>query len=376
MSNTTNLPSRARALYRRHGLRPLCRRGAVFAAEQFCAAVLWRVLPRDRTLAAISRSRVLTAVYFMFRGTFYHEQRSVLCGLAKHHELEGRGAAPRHRLVRGVHRIEKGLSMRDRRDVFAESYVGDVVADLESEWCDDPDRQLRWAVDVLVEYFGVVSRTDAIERAAERFEAFLDAVDYEPGDRVPYPRRDVPEAPVSQAELQQLARRRTSTRWFEQRPVPRDALDDALRVARQSPSACNRQSWEFRFFDEPELVEDVASLAIGANGYDDNIPCLAVLVGKQRAYNNDRDKHVIYIDASLAAMALQFSLEAQGLASCCINWPAIPRNQRRMAERLDLDRDESVVMLMAIGYPDPDGTIPYSAKKPVEELRSFNRPAG
>jgi len=67
---------------------------------------------------------------------------------------------------------------------------------------------------------------------------------------------------------------------------------------------------------------------------------------------------VRYIDASLAAMAFQFGLEAQGLGSYCINWPAIPRNERAMAQLLGLDSDEQVVMLMAIGYPDLDGMIP------------------
>lgn len=370
----TNLTSRAHALYRRHGFWQLCRRGTVFAFERFAARVLWRVLPKDRTLAAIARSRVLTALFFLLRGTFYREQRAVLCGMAKHHELEASAESPRHRLVRGVHRIEKGLSMRDRRSVFAESYVGEVVTDLEAEWPDDgePDCQLEWAVDVLAEYFDVVEPTDPIGDAESRYEAFLEDVAHEPGEKVPFPRAEIDEAPVSYPEIEQLARQRTSTRWFQQRPVPRSELDDALAVARQSPSACNRQSYEFRFFDEPTLIEEVASLAIGANGYDDNIPCLAVIVGKQRAYSEDRDKHVIYIDASLAAMAFQLSLEAQGLAACCINWPAIPRNQRKMAELLDLDPDESVVMLMAIGYPDPDGMIPYSEKKTVEQLRSFN----
>lgn len=370
----STITGRAHALYRRHGLWQLCRRGTVFALEKLTGAVVWRVLPKDRTLYAIARSRVLTALYFLLRGTFYEEQRSVLCGLAKHHELEASADSPRHRLVRGVHRIEKGLSMRDRRDVFAEGYVEEVVADLAAEWPDDgePDRQLRWAVDVLTEYFDVVEPTEPIADAESRFAEFLDDVAYAPGEKVPFPRREIDGTPVAYPELKQLARQRTSTRWFQQRPVPRSELDDALEVALQSPSACNRQSWEFRFFDDRDLIEDVASLAIGANGYDDNIPCLAVVVGKLRAYSEDRDKHVIYIDASLAAMAFQFALESRGLAACCINWPAIPRNQRRMAELLGLDADESVVMLMAIGYPDPDGMIPYSEKKPVAELRSFN----
>jgi len=60
-------------------------------------------------------------------------------------------------------------------------------------------------------------------------------------------------------------------------------MDETLKVAMQSPSAHNRQSYEYRLYDDQELVDKISSLAIGASGYSDNITCLAVIVGKQRA---------------------------------------------------------------------------------------------
>ena len=35
--------------------------------------------------------------------------------------------------------------------------------------------------------------------------------------------------------------------------VPREGIDQAMRAAAQSPSACNRQPFEFRVFDDPVL---------------------------------------------------------------------------------------------------------------------------
>lgn len=366
--------NRAKKNYDEEGVRSLLRQGWGFARQKFFTHVVWRVFPKNETLRAISRSRVLTTLYFFITGTFYQEQRTILCGLAKYHRLEHKREFPRHRIIRNVHRIEKGLSMRDRRPVFAERYIREVVGDLVTAW--DPevtDEQLRWAVDVVAEYFDVVNRTELISEAEAEFRKFLSEIDYSPGGRVPFPRRDLGNAPVQPEAMYDLAVRRTSTRWFNQRKVPREEVDAALEVAMQSPSACNRQSYVYRLYDNPELIDEISSLAIGASGYKDNIPCLAVIVGKQRAYFNDRDKHVIYIDASLSAMALQFALETRGLASCCINWPAIPRKEKEMDELLGLDCDESVVMLMAIGYPDPDGMIPYSQKKEVASVRSYNQ---
>ncbi|WP_273837678.1 nitroreductase family protein [Halococcus sp. PRR34] len=341
----------------------------------FFENIVWRALPKAAVLRAVADSKLLTTAYFSLRGSFYHEQRSILNGQAKYYELEEKRENPRHRVIRNVHRIEKGLSMRNRRPVFAEGYIENLVDDLITAWNNrdgESDEQLYWAVDVLTEYFGTVDSTETIAASQRRFEDFFGTIDYTAGNRTPKPRRELESEAVSYDQLKRLAKQRTSTRWFEQRAVPRDLIDDALEIAAESPSACNRQSYEFRFYDDDALIEKVSELPIGVSGYRENIPCLAVLVGKQRAYFDERDKHVVYIDASLAAMAFQYGLETLGLASCCINWPSIPEKDRKMAQLLDFDGDEEVIMLMAIGYPDPDGMIPYSEKKDLGQLRSFN----
>jgi hypothetical protein len=43
-----------------------------------------------------------------------------------------------------------------------------------------------------------------------------------------------------------------------------------------------------------------------------------------------------------------------------------------MAETLKLDADERPIMLIAVGYPDPEGMVAYSQKKPIDVLCKFN----
>lgn len=369
----TSLYEKARVAYRDGGLRGLVHGTARFLKRRLVDRFVWRILPKASVLRMIARSRLLTGIYYFVTQSFYREQRANLCGRAAYHEFEEQRREPRHRIIRSVHRLEKGLSMRDRRSVFAEGYIRELIGDLQLVWRrGEPDDQLLWAMDVVAEYFETVAPTPIIEQARSEFRTLMGEIGYETGDRAPFARHELPESPVTYNQVRDLARRRKSTRWFKPRPVPRERLRDAVEVAVESPSACNRQSYEFRFFDEADLVDQTSELAIGATGYRHNIPCLAVLIGRQRAYFHIRDRHVIYIDASLAAMAFQFALESMGLASCCINWPALPLNERRMEELLGLDCDEEVVMLMAVGYPDTDGMVPYSQKKDVDAVCSFN----
>ena len=66
------------------------------------------------------------------------------------------------------------------------------------------------------------------------------------------------------------------------------------------------------------------------------------------------------------------SLETLGLASSVINWPDFEPLERKMGATLNLDMDERVIMLIAIGYADPEGMVAFSDKKSLDVIRSYN----
>lgn len=324
-----------------------------------------------------SRSAWASTLYYTFASSaFRREHQAVLAGRIRYHEQEMAGESTRYLLRRNVHRIEKGLIMRPRRAVFAADYVGETaVAFCQQVAGNNGDaatsEEMEWAGDVLRTYFDVAGPHPSIDQARLRFRAAGSGAGN--SERTPY-LRDIADAPsVRYDDLRALARRRRSVRWFEQKPVPRGLIDQALHVAAQAPSACNRQPYTFRIFDDSERVRRVAEIPMGTTGFSHNIPTIAVLVGEQSAYFSERDRHVIYIDASLAAMSFLLALESLGLSSCCLNWPDIEIRERAMAAELGLRPHERVIMLIAIGYPDPEGMVPYSQKRAIEEIRTYNR---
>jgi len=114
-------------------------------------------------------------------------------------------------------------------------------------------------------------------------------------------------------------------------------------------------------------------MPMGTKGFAHNFPAIVVLVGQLRAYFHPRDRHIIYIDASLAAMGFMLALETLGLSSCAINWPDIPDKEQKMADALDLDPDQRPIMLIAVGFPDPEGAVACSQKQSLDNLRTYNR---
>lgn len=351
--------------------------------KKFLAAassyIIWAVLPESKIKRLISRSKLLTTTYFYIFNAFYFEERTILQGKAKNAD----NPLSRARMIRLTHALEKGLTARDRRALFFDGKIDELLTVTDSNITAERksangdfelDRQIKWVLNTIKLYFSVVEQTEQIESAQARFQQLLDDINYVPSsERTPHRRGERPQFPGSFNDFRTLAEQRTSTRWFTEETVPRDDLDKAIDTALQSPTACNKQSYEFKIYDNKEDIINICDLPLGAHGFKQNIPCLIVIVGKQRAYHNARDKHNVYIDASLASMTLQYALESMGLASCCINWHSNLERDIKMGNLLRLDDDETVIMLLAVGYPDPDDLVAYSEKRPLAQMRTYNK---
>lgn len=331
----------------------------------------------------LGKSALLSSAYYsLFNSPFRRETHGVMFGRQKYVEETRLPQTSQFLLRRNVHRLEKGLISRPRRTTFAVSYIEETVnafvrtLEGNSDYI-EASSELRWAHDVLEDYFEANASHPIIDKAKDTFEAAISSAKHEseePEQRLaPYCRDLDSPNPVTYEAFMKLANRRRSVRWYEQRPVPRELIDQAIAAAALSPSACNRQPFEFRIFDDPKMIQRVSSIPGGTVGFNENFPVIVVLIGKLRAYFAERDRHLIYIDGSLAAMSFMFALETLGLSSCSINWPDVTDKERKMKAVLNLDPDERPIMLISLGYPDPKGMVPYSQKKPLNQLRTYNR---
>jgi len=319
--------------------------------------------------------------YFLFSSDFSREHQKVMHGKYLHLKALKRGEPNAFHLRREIHRLEKGLVMRNRRAVFAADYINDVVENylilLKAKGIRDIDDELlRWAHSVLTKYFNSVDSSNPnVARAKKSFEA--KAIEQTTklngsANSHPYLKNQATKSTIGYEDFYQLCMQRRSVRWFQNKPVPHELIEKAMLAATQSPSACNRQPFRYKFFDQQELKNKVGSIPMGIRGIYDNVPVFAVLVGRLSAYLSERDRHVIYIDGGLASMSFMFALETLGLSSFPINWPDIEPLEVEMENLLDLDEDERPMMLIGLGYADEKGGIPFSQKKSPEQLITYN----
>lgn len=333
------------------------------------------------------KNRFLSSIYYcFFNRQFGREHQSVLQGRINYWMQLDESSQASAMLRRNIHRVEKGLIMRPRREVFGLAFIESTVSKYIN--CSSYNKldkyEDKWAKDVLERYFDAVpvGANKLVDSLRQKFENYQtnkavesDACDNKSaysqprqGSFSPYERGSNTPSELSYEELIVLCKQRRSVRWFKNKEVSPELINKAIVAASLAPSACNRQPFEFHVVKAANVAQDIGSIPMGTAGFSHNFQALIVVVGDLSCYPHERDRHVIYIDGSLASMQMMLAFETLGLSSCVINWPDIEQYEKRMSSRLHLASHQRPIMLMAVGYADPEGMIPFSQKKTTNQL--------
>jgi len=189
--------------------------------------------------------------------------------------------------------------------------------------------------------------------------------------------------------------RRRTVRDFSDRPVPRDIIETALKVANTAPSGANLQPWHFAVvsgsetknkirvaaeLEEREFYEHRASeewlAALEPLGTNEHKPFLekapyliAVFLQKFGQLPDGRKVKHYYPSEStgLATGLLITALHVAGL----VTLTHTPSPMKFLNEILRRPKSERPFLLLVVGYPADDAEVPDIQRKPLEEYASF-----
>jgi len=280
-------------------------------------------------------------------------------------------------LRRNIHRLEKGLIIKNRRPVFALGYIKPTVANfvelmsnkiLFEKYEDD----LNWAKQVLNKYFSVVEINDDLKKTKISFDKVVINSSNIFSNLLPYKFDEISNIPLINFEqFQSLVNKRRSVRLYKNKTVNNSIIEKALGLAKYSPSPCNRYSVRYHCISDKVLINKLGTTVGGAKSFMDNVPTLIAITSIGAAFQGLYDRHATYIDASLSLMTFVYSLETMGVSSCVINWPKVPKNDLLARKYIDLEESENIIMLLSVGYAENKGMIPYSQKMNNKNLIKY-----
>lgn len=165
-----------------------------------------------------------------------------------------------------------------------------------------------------------------------------------------------------------LARERRSVRGFENRPVPRAAVDAMLEAAVQAPSGGNCQPWHFYAIGDVDILKSLNRRAYQAPWFGTAPVVIVVCAEAERsaARFGERGRELYCLqDTAAAIQNLLLSARSQGLDTC---WCGA-FDEDAVRDILKLPANLRPVAMIPTGYAAQD--VPKRPRRPMEEVVTY-----
>lgn len=198
-------------------------------------------------------------------------------------------------------------------------------------------------------------------------------------------------------ELYRRLDRRRSVREFAPDPVPREAIELAVRTASTAPSGAHRQPWRFVMVDDPAIKREIREAAereehesyVGGRMPEDWLealapigtdwhkpflevaPWLVVVFAELYGSGPDGSKRKNYYvkeSVGIACGLFVAAIHEMGLATLTHT----PSPMRFLNEILGRPANEKPFILFPVGYPAAGCEVPELARKGLEEVAIWN----
>ena len=198
----------------------------------------------------------------------------------------------------------------------------------------------------------------------------------------------------SETFLNEISKRR-SIRTFSDRSVPIEIIYNCIQTAASAPSGANKQPWQFIVVKDPAMKSKIRQAAeleekefyrhratkewledLNQFGTDWHKPFLDIapylIVVFKQAYDikddgSQRKNYYVNESVGIASGFLLAALHHAGLATLTHT----PSPMNFLGEILNRPPNEKAFLLIPVGYPAADTTVPELIKKPLEEVSTI-----
>jgi len=198
----------------------------------------------------------------------------------------------------------------------------------------------------------------------------------------------------SETFLNEMSKRR-SIRTFSDRSVPIEIIYNCIQTAASAPSGANKQPWQFVVVKDPAVKAKIRQAAeleekefyrhratkewledLNQFGTDwhkpflDIAPYLIVVFKQAYDINDDgsqRKNYYVNESVGISSGFLLAALHHAGLATLTHT----PSPMNFLGEILNRPPNEKAFLLIPVGYPAADTTVPELIKKPLEEVSTI-----
>ncbi len=321
-------------------------------------------IPIDMVLTLASRSKLICRLVLVVDRQYLLEYSRLLHGNTIY-KVGLKKRINQFDLKRQLHRIEKGLIQKDRRDEFGLEYIlptVEILANLKNNGSINNSFFI-YACNILHNYFLVTKSGNSNYLSAQSLFNSLDIMLANKEETIEFKSTN-----STNMSFEEVVLSRKSVREFTSEKIDKNTFEKAAMLAGYAPSGCNRQPYRYIVMRDKKSVDKFSCLPPGGGGNSFGASALVFVIADHSAFPNTSSSHEAYVDASLASMVFVLALEHMGVSSCFMNWPHIYQLNKRANKGLKLKPCEVIVTTIAVGIASKSAKVAISRRSEVEEV--------
>ena len=167
------------------------------------------------------------------------------------------------------------------------------------------------------------------------------------------------ESPKDSESVENVIMARRSIRQYTKQTISRDTLDRIIKCGINAPNGQNRQAYEIRIVNNPQLLKEISDAVLKDNKDmslkpgADNIffgATTVVFIGNDTSYDMSQ------IDCGLLGENIMLSAWEKGIGSCCMAFPIRLMKESEscapLVQKLGFSAGYNLLYCIVMGYPN------------------------
>lgn len=196
---------------------------------------------------------------------------------------------------------------------------------------------------------------------------------------------------ISKDFFNKIKTRRT-IRDFSSKEIPEEILENAIKSAGRAPSGANQQPWHFVMVSNKKIKKSIRDAAekeeqtfytkrapkewlnalrhIGTDANKPHLekaPYLIIVFAERYSINKKLEKIKNYYVSESVGIATGFLITALHFAGL-VTLTHTPSPMKFLNKILNRPSNESAYLIIAVGYPEENATVPVISKKKINEF--------
>ena len=196
---------------------------------------------------------------------------------------------------------------------------------------------------------------------------------------------------ISKKIFNKIKTRRT-IRDFSSKDIPVEILENAIKAAGRAPSGANQQPWHFVIVSNKKIKKSIRNAAekeeqafytkrapkewinalkhIGTDANKPHLekaPYLIIVFAERYSVNEKSEKIKNYYVSESVGISTGFLITALHFAGL-VTLTHTPSPMKFLNKILNRPSNESAYLIIAVGYPEDDATVPVISKKQLSEF--------